>query len=262
MSVSIGSTTAVATTETPGKDGILVVMRHSERLDDRAMNFTEISEEIWPDKMTRPYDPPISDDRRDPSYRGRELATEATAKLTAYDIARVVTSPFRRCIQTAAIVARGLGVSRVEVDPRLGEHVDAAMRCYDRWGLGAFKSPVRLLSVRAARTALEEAGGAQVQLVWDGDVGGYPVGVVESASALRERVRRAITGIAAGSNGVNTVIVTHGDLFNLYLPVMDWAEDIGQFAAEVAGFAVVKGPTHGPCVREEDILSLHRAYKI
>ena len=62
------------------------------------------------------------------------------------------------------------------------------------------------------------------------------------------------------SKGANTLVVTHGDLFNLYLPPMAWAEDIGRFKAEEAGFAVLKGPEHGPCVESDaKILELHRA---
>ena len=121
-------------------------MRHSLRLDDTAESFAAITPAEWPDKMTRPYDSPISD---------HSLPVEAAQKLIKYKVTRIVSSPFRRCIQTSALVARTLGVSRVEVDSRLGEHVDAVMRCFVKAGIPDRKAPVRLLSVDAAPNNVE-----------------------------------------------------------------------------------------------------------
>lgn len=83
-----------------------VVMRHSTRLD---MSDPDSS---WSDKVDRPYDTPISD---------IPLAESAAEQLKLYGINVIITSPLRRCIQTAGIVARALGVRSVVVDFRLTE---------------------------------------------------------------------------------------------------------------------------------------------
>ena len=43
------------------------------------------------------------------------------AALAAFDVRRIVASPFRRCLQTAGVVAATLGVGVVDVDPCFGE---------------------------------------------------------------------------------------------------------------------------------------------
>ena len=81
------------------------MIRHSARLD-------EVFGCTWSDRATRPYDTPISD---------YDLPTRAASKLISYDFQAVVSSPFRRCLQTAAIVANRLGLKVLFVDNRLGE---------------------------------------------------------------------------------------------------------------------------------------------
>ena len=81
------------------------MIRHSARLD-------EVFGCTWSDRDTRPYDTPISD---------YDLPTRAASKLIAYDFQAVVSSPFRRCLQTAAIIANRLGLKVLFVDNRLGE---------------------------------------------------------------------------------------------------------------------------------------------
>ena len=81
------------------------MIRHSARLD-------EVFGCTWSDHDTRPYDTPISD---------YDLPTRAASKLISYDFQAVVSSPFRRCLQTAAIVANRLGLKVLFVDNRLGE---------------------------------------------------------------------------------------------------------------------------------------------
>lgn len=51
---------------------------------------------------------------------GRRQAREAAAALGGYDVARIVSSPYRRALETAGIIAERLGVP-VEVDPLVRE---------------------------------------------------------------------------------------------------------------------------------------------
>lgn len=107
---------------------LLVVMRHSERLD-----FAD--EDAWfqhPDSRSFPMDPPIT-------TRGKSLAkfqgqtlTELCNKLgTPIDV--VITSPFHRCVQTAAAI--------IEVLPmRNGKKVPILIDC-EIAEVGLYKKP-------------------------------------------------------------------------------------------------------------------------
>ena len=93
-------------------------MRHSVRMDD-AFGFENVAEAAWGDKIARPWDPPICD---------HELPQHAAVLLRKHGFTVVVSSPYRRCLQTAGIVARILKIDTVHVDPRVGE-----VSTKDRW---------------------------------------------------------------------------------------------------------------------------------
>ncbi|CAM9206558.1 unnamed protein product [Hapterophycus canaliculatus] len=128
----------------------LAVMRHSARLDDAiherqrklgamtagAGNGESVAEkrEIhrskgfendnvlaavpWPDRAQRPYDSPIVDTDL-PARQAKELYRLGMDSQTF-----IVCSPFRRCLQTAGVVARTLGVAGVTVHLEVGERMD------------------------------------------------------------------------------------------------------------------------------------------
>jgi hypothetical protein len=105
----------------------LVMMRHSLRLDVYAAERIPSSPELqaaWPDRATRPFDTPLLPGD-EAVARARAAAAEMTARggdcASTELVAVIVSSPFRRCLQTAGIVARELGVARVHVDLALGE---------------------------------------------------------------------------------------------------------------------------------------------
>ena len=89
----------------------MALMRHSVRMDD-AFGVENVPEVAWADKAARPWDPPICD---------HELPQHAATLLRRHDFRVVVSSPYRRCLQTAGIVARILKIGAVHVDSRLGE---------------------------------------------------------------------------------------------------------------------------------------------
>ena len=66
----------------------------------------------WPDKSARPYDCPIED---------FELPAQQVPRLKAFGFTRIVCSPFRRCLQTAGIVARALNINEVMIHLGVGE---------------------------------------------------------------------------------------------------------------------------------------------
>lgn len=88
----------------------VLVMRHSHRADEGA-------DEAWWTTVAKPWDPPLTD-------AGRVKALETGKKLRAelgFPIHRVVSSPFRRCVETARELVAGLstegdGATNVSLD--------------------------------------------------------------------------------------------------------------------------------------------------
>ncbi|CAM9462570.1 unnamed protein product [Discosporangium mesarthrocarpum] len=72
----------------------------------------------WPDRDTRPYDTPIVDLDL-PAQQAKELGQRGFGRGT-----RIFSSPFRRCLQTAGVVARQLGIEGVTVHLGVGERMD------------------------------------------------------------------------------------------------------------------------------------------
>ena len=81
------------------------VMRHSVRVDENP-------DAEWSDKLARPYDCPIED---------FELPAQQIPQLQGFGFTRIVCSPFRRCLQTAGIIARALDIKQVMVHLGVGE---------------------------------------------------------------------------------------------------------------------------------------------
>ena len=91
------------------------VLRHAERIDTLEPAEVEalVGEQFaWPDRVARPYDTPISD---------FDHPRRAAAQLKEFGFTRVVSSPFRRCLQTAAVAAAELGIEVVDVHKGIGE---------------------------------------------------------------------------------------------------------------------------------------------
>ena len=93
----------------------LVVMRHSIRLDNSP-------DAEWCDKYSRPYDTPIA------SF---DLPKIQTQKIIEHNIKCVVCSPFRRCLQTAAVACTILNISSIVIDKSIGETMSEIRRLGD-----------------------------------------------------------------------------------------------------------------------------------
>ena len=92
------------------------LLRHSARIDGLELPaLADLGSDpryAWEDRLARPYDTPISD---------FELPHTAATQLSEYGFTKIVSSPFRRCLQTAAVAARALGVPTVDVHKGVGE---------------------------------------------------------------------------------------------------------------------------------------------
>jgi hypothetical protein len=92
----------------------VIIMRHGIR-EDSTIGTRKVVDQVlnFYDKEERPYDPHLLD------YDIPKL--RATQLLAKYNITKIVSSPFRRCLQTAGIIAKVLGIPSVNINPLFGE---------------------------------------------------------------------------------------------------------------------------------------------
>jgi hypothetical protein len=92
----------------------VIIMRHGIR-EDSVIGPRKVVDEVlnFYDKKERPYDVPLLD-YDIPKLRANQL-------LTKYNITKIVSSPFRRCLQTAGIIAKVLSIPSVNINPLFGE---------------------------------------------------------------------------------------------------------------------------------------------
>jgi len=81
--------------------------------------FNQIDSHDWPDRKERLYDTPISD---------KLLPGHTAQQFQKYNFQRIVSSPFRRSLQTASLVAQALKIARVDVHYGLGEDMKNVIR--------------------------------------------------------------------------------------------------------------------------------------
>lgn len=212
---------------------ILCLMRHSKRLD--ANGHASIAEDAWPDRPVRPYDSPIADHEL-PRAAALQLRTRGFDSFDA-----IVSSPYRRCLQTAGILAQELGIRRLIIDNRLGEDLNAADRCWGAAGM-AIGEYSYMSAEEAAQWALVDESGAGeglVHVTWRRDAHS----VLTQPDDLHARVRllprvcAEALRVCRGS-ALALLVVTHGDVINGFAPAFDWSPDIGRYRAEECGWLV------------------------
>ena len=225
---------------------ILCLMRHSKRLD--ANGHASIAEDAWPDRPIRPYDSPIADHEL-PRAAALQLRTRGFDSFDA-----IVSSPYRRCLQTAGILAQELGIRRLIIDNRLGEDLNAADRCWGAAGMAIGEYSYMSVEEAAQWALVDEsgAGGGLVHVTWWRDA--HPV--LTQPDDVHARVRllprvcaEALTltllprvcaealRVCRGS-ALALLVVTHGDVINGFAPAFDWSPDIGRYRAEECGWLV------------------------
>ena len=216
---------------------LLAIVRHSKRLD--ASGHDGIAPEQWPDQRARPYDTPIGD---------HELPRVAAAQLRAQGLASfdvIVSSPYRRCLQTAGLLAQELHIGHLVIDNRLGEDLNAAERCWAAAGL-AVGEYTYVSEAEAARWAKVDAsgGGGLTRVTWLRDehpVLAPPDSVPDRVAQLPQICRAAASAVGALPAEAAVLAVTHGDLVNCFAPSFDWAPDIGRYRADECGWLACRG---------------------
>lgn len=126
---------------------------------------------------------------RDPilTETGREQAAEAAQRLAGFRVRRILTSPYRRALETASIVADTLDLA-ITVDPAVGER--AAFTC----DLG---TPGSALRTRWPHLGLDHIG----ETWWPEPV--------ESEDALDARCRRFREAVAEAGDWNGVLVITH-----------------------------------------------------
>ena len=132
------------------------------------------------------------DETRSLSEQGRKAAVRVADLLRDRDVSAIVSSPYRRAVETVQPLADRLGLP-VQVDPDLRE------RQLSTGPLDDFRR-------------LVEATWRDFDLTYQGG---------ESSAAAQARISTAIRAIAASSGGRNVVIASHGNALALFLRTLD-----------------------------------------
>jgi probable phosphoglycerate mutase len=134
-----------------------------------------------------PADPALTD-------RGRDQAARLAAWLASEGVDRVTSSPLRRATETAAPLARALGVG-VAIDPQLREY-DAHADSY--------------IPVEELREQKDDRWQAMIEGRWQ-DFGG------EAPDVFRTRVVARLDAVISEHPGERVAVVCHGGVVNVYL---------------------------------------------
>lgn len=223
------------------EDTLCVLMLHATRLDT-AVPFDELSTDAWPDKLLRPHDPPIAND----GIAERSFFALEQWLGPARRVDRIVCSPFRRCLHTAAAAVRILGVRDVCIDNRIGESSRVLLADFR----AANVHPVDIGAKKQYIAQSEAAAilGPGVALQWDRAQHPYDL-ADDIGASVEDAVREAST---PGSG--NFLLITHDDVFQQLLP--QYVGDLGRYVADPSGWLVMRGP-HGARARADAVVKTH-----
>jgi broad specificity phosphatase PhoE len=161
-------------------DSLIAVMRHGPRLD-------EDPNASWGDKSTRPYDPPLAD---------LTVPVEQIEMLRSFNITVVVSSPLRRCLQTAGIICRALRISSLVIDYGFSEVMHSVR-----------STGVSNVSFLSSEEILDVIGGS----VEVADVRGVPPpfseGIEDSLARFNTSIKRVVEDYSQSS----ILCVSHGN---------------------------------------------------
>ena len=187
-------------------------MRHGRRLDDidTSLNHPDyhkykswVNAENAKGSQARIYDPPLLD-------YVCVAETAATFKQNFTQISKIVSSPFLRCIQTAAGVAAKCGLNKIYINNNLGEEYETIKGFLKGTSMifSLLESSKQLLEANKAYTTNGGKGELSIEYSalgdtpWSNDLSGYSRRRMKSAI---EEERKSFTG-----NPNSLLLVTHG----------------------------------------------------
>jgi broad specificity phosphatase PhoE len=155
-----------------GSEPVTIIMRHGRRIDDLQSKLSDSKFpmfEAWykaenaKGSQARLYDPPLVD------YACVE-ETAKTFKNHFTKITRIVSSPFLRCIQTAAGIAAKCGLSEIVINNNLGENY-SSVNDYLRATRATFSLLTDDQQLSAARAAYLRNGGIGTLTIKNSELG-------------------------------------------------------------------------------------------
>ena len=155
----------------------MLLIRHAQSEFNAAFSVTRIDPGIPDPKLTA---------------QGREQAVAAAETLRGTGIKRLISSPYRRTLETATIIADALGLD-VTVEPLVRER--AAFHC----DIGTGPAGLRTLFPRYRFDHLDE-------LWWHDHVG---TGIAETEAALAERCAAFLAAAEKLHDRAEVAVVTH-----------------------------------------------------
>eukprot|EP00930_Biecheleria_cincta_P022919 TRINITY_DN16635_c0_g1_i1.p1 TRINITY_DN16635_c0_g1~~TRINITY_DN16635_c0_g1_i1.p1 ORF type:complete len:524 (-),score=69.97 TRINITY_DN16635_c0_g1_i1:351-1784(-) len=186
-----------------GQSQVVSVVRHAERADAMFALFNGLPWTRSEDSRRWPLDPPLSDAGEIGALEAAEVIHDFATKRCNAGIDVVVTSPYLRCVQTAATICAKLGPdTRLMIDASLGEVFGP-----DVFGESRprnHRRPMQRLldecKLRGVESALPKIFGAEP--VWPENLDG---GRQRFAESFLEYQERSCYGCR------NFIVVTHGD---------------------------------------------------
>jgi Histidine phosphatase superfamily (branch 1) len=128
-----------------------------------------------------------------------------------FRVSAIWSSPFRRCLQTAAAAANALGISEVRVHYGLGETSHAIRRCFTTKGLEALFLASGSAPTYLTLEAMQGVVGDSIAVVpvdtchYDDDAyGGFAARFFNCVRGIASAPRKA-------DDTTDSLIVTHGD---------------------------------------------------
>ncbi|CAK8541316.1 unnamed protein product [Lathyrus sativus] len=220
----------------------VVVMRHSERLDN--------VEPLWISTSTRPWDPPLT-------QSGRVLAFQTgqgIRKSLGFPIHRLFVSPFLRCVQTAAEIVTALSADN-DIDGSVSR--DDISADPSEFKVSIENGLCEMLNTIAIRINVAPKDGnfsfdiSQLETMFpNGTVDNNHVDMVykelpkweESVSQANVRYQQTITSLADKYPNENLLFVTHGE--GIQVALSSYTKDVVEHKVKYCGYVQLRRPIY------------------
>eukprot|EP00301_Raphidiophrys_heterophryoidea_P017822 c2837_g1_i1.p1 GENE.c2837_g1_i1~~c2837_g1_i1.p1 ORF type:complete len:284 (+),score=96.70 c2837_g1_i1:39-854(+) len=187
----------------------LVVMRHATRMDDEDKNWAKTAERV--------YDPPATN---------LEFAMVIAEEIRHLNIKKIVTSPFIRCVQTAAAVAQCLKINQLHINHTVAEMMTERH----------VSTRPRFLNISELQPFIKQAAPDVFISINEKDSDFSPVTWPESQLQARTRFKKSLTRLAQQARE-STLVVSHGDAVASFVAMTQSKDDDDIYQTDYFAFA-------------------------
>ncbi|KAF8065954.1 Slc25a24 [Scenedesmus sp. PABB004] len=225
----------------------IIVMRHGHRQDEE--------DPCWSQAAARPWDPPLS-------VKGRVQANAAFEHLADYAVDAVLTSPFRRCLQTSAGLVKQLETpaGRWLADWQLAEICDPrvlfanrhdARDAAGRAGVATWMWGGLALDAALEKFVRDDCKLSKLAVSPRARPGSAPPPFPERLEQGLARYAAALTEIARSYAGQTVLVVTHGECVRAAVLLAEPQSEV--FEVKHTGFVVLqRQPADGGAAADAD----------